>query len=127
MCSSSFGRLRGAHHPLTMQEPLSSNHRANNLMRGVHNTVSLRSVTQKSKGGDEMEGDEEADGDAMEIDEYDVDAMETTGTPSASKKNKGKRTTPVKVGVKLNEYELWAQKRFLTTSEVYCWCLFPPG
>lgn len=67
-----------------------------------------------------MEGGEEADGDAMEIDEYDVDAMETTGTPSVSKKNKGIRTPPVKVGVKLNEYELWAQKRFLTTSEVYC-------
>lgn len=127
MYSSSLVRLGGAHHTMTMQEPLSSNHRANNLMRGVHNTVSLRSVTQKSKGDDEMEGDEEADDNAMEIDEYDVDEMETTGTPSVSKKNKSKKNSSVKVGVKLNEYELWVQKRFLTTSEVYCWGLFPPG
>lgn len=87
-------------------------------MRGVRNTVSLRSLRKKSSSDVEMGGDEEAI-DAMDIDELDMDAMDSSEAVKAAKGNKGgKPSNPKLSGLKVSDYELWTKKRFLTTTEV---------
>lgn len=109
-----------------MQEPLGSNHRSNNMMRGIRNTVSLRSLRKKASEDDEMDGDEEAF-DAMDIDELDMDAMDSS--KSAKKSKGGKASNSKASGIKLSDYEQWTKKRFLTTTEVsslsasFCICI----
>ncbi|XP_024394449.1 DNA-directed RNA polymerase I subunit 1 [Physcomitrium patens] len=96
------------------QEPLSSSHRSNNIMRGIRNTVTLRSLRKKSNSDDEMEDVEESIN-AMDM-ELDTDAMESMGS---AKKGKGcKVLNPKSSGFKAEDHESWSKKRFLTTSEV---------
>jgi hypothetical protein len=84
-------------------------------MRGIRNTVTLRSISKKASSADEMEDDEEAF-DAVDIDEIDMDAMDSS-TPS--KKSKGGKASNAKSsGFKPEDYELWTKKRFVHASEV---------
>lgn len=83
-------------------------------MRGIRNTVTLRSLRKKSNSDDEMEDVEESIN-AMDM-ELDTDAMESMGS---AKKGKGcKVLNPKSSGFKAEDHESWSKKRFLTTSEV---------
>lgn len=109
---------------MSIQEPLGNNYRANNIMRGIRNSVNLLGISKKSTVEDEMDNDDEEANGAMDMDDLDVDAMEAIN-PSSTNKAKGKSKGSSKVsGFNLNEHDLWKQKRFLTTSEVrtYCCC-----
>lgn len=98
-----------------MQEPLSGSHRSNNIMRGIRNTVPLRSTRRKASSDDEMEDGEDAI-DAMDINEFDMDAMDFS--KSAKKSNGGKASDSMPGGMRLSDYELWTKRRFLNTCEV---------
>jgi hypothetical protein len=106
---------------LHIQEPLSNNFRANNIMLGISSEVSLRAPGKDVGSDDELGFDEEPD-DATEFDVLDTDAMEggngndsLTQTP---KKGKGKKGGTKPIGVKLDKVLAWSRKKFLTTSEV---------
>jgi hypothetical protein len=112
---------------LHIQEPLSNNFRANNIMLGISSEVSLRAPGKDVGSDDELGFDEEPD-DATEFDVLDTGAMEGgNGNDSliqTPKKAKGKKGGTKPIGVKLDKVLAWSRKKFLTTSEVTTFIIF---